>query len=82
MGRSEPGGDLETNYAAVQKFLASFEEQFGALECQPLLGGNHLGTEEGQTAFREKNLFPRCLDYAEAATRLALTIIAETTQDS
>ena len=82
LGRSEPGAAVDANYAAVQQLLADFEKQFGALNCQPLLDGHHLGTKEGQTAFREQNLFPRCLDYAEAATRLALTISEAANQES
>jgi hypothetical protein len=82
LGRSEPGGAIDANYAAVQKLLKTFEEQFGSLNCQPLLSGCDLGTEKGQKTFKEDNLFPRCLDYAEAATRLALTIIEEATPES
>jgi C_GCAxxG_C_C family probable redox protein len=75
-GRSAPGAPVDDNYAAVRKLVDTFQERFGSTNCGELLGC-HLGTEEGQRTFREKNLHARCLDYAEEATRIALSIIEE-----
>ena len=77
-GRSEPGAPVDDNYAAVRKLLDTFQERFGSTNCGDLLGC-HLGTDEGQRTFREKKLFANCLDYADEATRIALTIIEEMT---
>ena len=76
-GRSEPGQPVDKNYAAVQKLIQQFNAQFGAMNCQQLLGGVDLGTAEGQQTFREKSLFGGCLNFAEGATRIAMTLLAE-----
>ena len=67
---------MDDNYAAVRKLNDMFQERFGSTTCGGLLGC-HLGTEEGQRIFRENKLHANCLDFAEEATRIALSIIEE-----
>jgi hypothetical protein len=75
-GRSEPGAPVDRNYELVQKLVSQFQDRFGSNNCQ-ILTGVHLGTPEGQTAFREKNQIANCLNYAEEVTRRVLEL-AET----
>lgn len=75
-GRSERGAPVDDNYAAVQKLVAAFDERFSSTTCTGLLGC-HLGTDEGQRTYREQTLHANCLDYAEEATRIALSIIED-----
>lgn len=76
LGRSEPGAQVDTAYAATRGFLERFEARFGASTCLDLTGV-HLGTPEGQIAFRENNIFPRCVEYATVAASLGVEIIEE-----
>lgn len=76
LGRSEAGEPVEPAYTAVRTFLERFEARFGARTCLELTGV-HLGTPEGQTAFHENNVFPRCLDYASTSAVLAIKVIEE-----
>ena len=72
-GRSEPGASVDRNYALVNELIDQFEGKFGSTNCKQLTGVD-LGTEEGQAKFREKNQISNCLDYAEEATRIVLTL--------
>jgi C_GCAxxG_C_C family probable redox protein len=74
LGRNQPGGPVDPAYIAVRTFLERFESQFGAHTCLELTGV-HLGTPEGQAAFRENNTFSRCLEYAAQAAALAMETI-------
>jgi len=76
LGRKEPGGAVDPAYLAVGKFLERFKAQFGSISCLELTGV-HLGTPEGQAAFRENDVFPRCLEYASQAAGIATEIIEE-----
>lgn len=75
-GRSNPGESLETNFAVVQRFINKFECEFGSTNCKQLIDCD-LGTEEGQTMFKENKLVEHCKDYTEAATKIAISIIAD-----
>ncbi len=75
-GRNSPTESFEVNYALVQKLIDGFEKQYGAVNCHQLLGCD-LATEAGQHYFMENNLMESCLQYAEGATRLAISLIAE-----
>ena len=75
-GRNSPAESLEVNYALVQKLIDQFEKQFGSVNCHQLLGCD-LATEAGQGYFMENHLLESCLQYAEGATRMALSLIAE-----
>ena len=78
LGRSEPGAPTDPAYSAVRSFLQAFAAWAGApadeLTCLRLTGV-HLGTPEGQEAFRAKNQLPRCQEYAAQAVLLALQAI-------
>lgn len=80
LGRPEPGGVIDPAYSAVHSFLERFEAQFGAQTCLELTGV-HLGTPEGQIAFRENNVFARCLEYAAGAAMLASQIIDQSREE-
>jgi C_GCAxxG_C_C family probable redox protein len=74
LGRSQPGMETDPAYTVVRRFLERFEAEFGAVTCFELTGV-HLGTPEGQAAFRENNVFARCLEYAEGAADIAAELI-------
>ena len=73
-GRTEWGAPVHENYALVQKFVATFEEKFGSINCAELTGCD-LGTEAGQVKFRESGQGEKCFHYVEEATRVAITLL-------
>jgi C_GCAxxG_C_C family probable redox protein len=73
-GRSEPGTPVEDHYDRVQELIHQFEKKFSSINCGELTGCD-LATEEGQAKFRETNQIEHCLDYAEEATRIALSFL-------
>ncbi len=75
-GRNSPAESLEPAYSLAQKLIRAFEEQYGSVNCRQLIGCD-LATEAGQRYFMENNLTERCWQYAEAATRMASSLIAE-----
>jgi C_GCAxxG_C_C family probable redox protein len=75
-GRNSPTESLEANYALIQKLISRFEKQYGSINCHQLLGCD-LATEAGQRYFMENHLMESCLQYAEGATSMALSLIAE-----
>jgi len=75
-GRSSPSESTEFSYTLTQKLISRFERQYGSVNCRQLIGCD-LATETGQQYFIENNLMERCLQYAEGATRMALSLIAE-----
>ncbi len=75
-GRNSPAESIEPSYALTQKLLSRFEGQFGSVNCRQLIGCD-LATEEGQRFFMENGLMEHCLQYAEAATGVAVSLIAE-----
>lgn len=75
-GRAEPGGTPDLVYSAVRSFIERFEARYSSSSCLELTGV-HLGTPEGQAAFREKNVFPRCQEYAAGSAAMASAIIDE-----
>jgi C_GCAxxG_C_C family probable redox protein len=75
-GRSSPSESIEFCYTLTQKLIGLFERQYGSVNCRQLIGCD-LATEEGQRYFLENNLMERCLQYAEDATRMAISLIAE-----
>lgn len=75
-GRSKPGQTVDGNYHKVQELIEIFKDRFGSTNCKELTGV-HLGTPEGQTEFREKNQIKKCLEYAEEATRIVLSLVKE-----
>jgi len=75
-GRSSPSESIELCYTLTQKLISRFERQYGYVNCRQLIGCD-LATEAGQRYFLENNLMERCLQYAEDATRMAISLIAE-----
>ena len=75
-GRNSPAESLEVSYALTQKMISHFERQYGSVNCRQLMGCD-LATEAGQRYFMENNLMEHCLQYAECATSMATSIIAE-----
>jgi C_GCAxxG_C_C family probable redox protein len=75
-GRDSSAESVEPAYTLVQKIIRAFEEQYGSVNCRQLIGCD-LATEAGQQYFMENNLMESCLQYAEGATRLAISLIAE-----
>ena len=76
VGRNSPTESLEVSYDLTQKLISRFERQYGSVNCRQLIGCD-LATERGQRYFLENHLMERCLQYAEGATRMALSLIAE-----
>jgi C_GCAxxG_C_C family probable redox protein len=75
-GRNSPAESIEFSYTLTQKLISRFERQNGSVNCRQLIGCD-LATEAGQRYFMENNLMEHCLQYAEDATRLAVSLIAE-----
>jgi C_GCAxxG_C_C family probable redox protein len=75
-GRSSPSESLEFSFTLTQKLISQFERQYGSVNCRQLIGCD-LATEAGQQYFMENNLMECCLQYAEDATRMAISLIAE-----
>jgi C_GCAxxG_C_C family probable redox protein len=76
LGRSQAGEPVQTSYAATQRLIGEFEQEFGARDCHVLLGCD-LGTPEGQDTFRENHLGERCAKYTGKAAEIAANILAE-----
>jgi C_GCAxxG_C_C family probable redox protein len=75
-GRSSPSESIEPSYTLAQKLIGQFEKQFGSVNCRQLIGCD-LSTEEGQRYFQDNNLMEHCLQYAEEATRMAISLTGE-----
>ena len=72
-GRNEPNASTEENYALVRNLIEQFEDKFGSTACRELTGVN-LGSPNGIAEFREKNQLENCLNYAEVATGMVLSL--------
>jgi len=77
LGRSESHQSVEPLYAAVQRLIREFEQEFGARDCNILLGCD-LNTPEGQAAVRENGLEERCEEFTGKAAEIAARIVSET----
>ena len=75
-GRNSPTESLEGSYVLTQKLIDRFERQYGSVNCRQLIGCD-LATEAGQKYFMENQLMERCWQYAEGATGMAVSLIAE-----
>jgi len=75
-GRSSPSESIESSYTLTQKLISLFEKQHGSIHCRQLIGCD-LDTEEGQRYFLQNHLMERCLQYAEDATHMAVSLIDE-----
>jgi C_GCAxxG_C_C family probable redox protein len=77
LGRSDVSKSVQPAYAATQRLIREFEQEFGARDCNVLLGCD-LNTAEGQTAFSEGRLWERCEKYTSKAAEIAARIVSET----
>jgi C_GCAxxG_C_C family probable redox protein len=77
LGRSAPMESVEPTFTATRRLIHDFEREFGARDCQALLGGCDLGTPEGQTMFNEQKLRRRCLRFTGGAAEIAARVIVE-----
>ena len=55
-GEKEDPTAADVTYAKTREFMAQFASKHGSCLCRELLNGCDLATEEGQAAFREKDL--------------------------
>jgi C_GCAxxG_C_C family probable redox protein len=55
-GEKEDGAALGATYDKTRQFMDQFAGRHGSCLCRELLNGCDLATEEGQAAFREKDL--------------------------
>jgi C_GCAxxG_C_C family probable redox protein len=76
LGRSKAEESVQPSYAATQKLIREFEQEFGARECHVLLGCD-LGTPEGQEMFREEGLGAQCTKFTGKAAEIAARIISD-----
>jgi C_GCAxxG_C_C family probable redox protein len=76
LGRSAASEPVQPSYAATQRLIREFEQEFGARDCHVLLGCD-LATPEGQAVFREKKLGEHCAKYTGKAAEIAARIVAE-----
>jgi hypothetical protein len=77
LGRSSPGESVEASCAATRRLIREFEREFGARDCEALLGGGDLASAEGQAMFNEKKLAQRCFQFTGKAAEIAACVIAE-----
>jgi C_GCAxxG_C_C family probable redox protein len=75
-GRNSPAESIEFSYTLTHKLINRFEKQYGSVNCCQLIGCD-LATEAGQRYFMENHIMDRCLQYAEDATSMAISLIAE-----
>jgi C_GCAxxG_C_C family probable redox protein len=78
-GRQSAAESVDRNYALIQELRKQFAERFGATDCRTLLGCD-LATPEGPQIFGANNLIEHCFDYAEGATRIALSLLDDPDQ--
>lgn len=76
LGRNRAGESVNNTYAATKELIHAFEQEFGARNCDELLGCD-LGTPEGQATFHENRLQERCALYTAKATEIAASIISK-----
>lgn len=76
LGRSNAGEPVQPSYTATQRLVREFEQEFGARDCNVLLGCD-LDTPEGQAKFREKRLSERCAEYTGKAAEIAARMVSD-----
>jgi 2-aminobenzoate-CoA ligase len=76
LGRNQAGELVHNAYTATQDLVHEFEREFGARNCDELLGCD-LGTPEGQATFHENRLHERCALYTGKAAEIAASIISK-----
>lgn len=77
-GRNQPSQSPDDNHRLVRHFLGQFEEKFGTITCERLIGCR-LDTPEGQQFFKENKLRERkCQVFVEEAAGMASAILEQT----
>ena len=71
LGRSTAEGSVQPSYAATQRLIRTFKNEFGARDCKSQLDGCDLGTPKGQAMFKEQQLHQRCLKFRGKAAEIA-----------
>ena len=75
LGRNTSGETVQATYAVTQKLIEDFEREFGARNCDDLLGCD-LATPEGQSKFKEEKLHERCRLYTGRAAEIAARLLS------
>jgi hypothetical protein len=75
-GRNSVGQPVQSSYRATQELVGKFGQEFGARNCNDLLGCD-LGTPEGQAMFHDNKLHERCARYTARAAEIAASLIAD-----
>ncbi|MBN2117988.1 MAG: C_GCAxxG_C_C family protein [Anaerolineales bacterium] len=70
-GEKEDPTAADVTYAKTREFMAQFARKHGSCLCRELLNGCDLATEEGQAAFREKDLKNKvCIPCVQSAVEM------------
>lgn len=73
-GRVDNEDDRTLLYQKIQHLVSRFEESFGSTNCSTLLELD-LGTEQGQSDYKDLDLSPQCEGYIREAARLVEALI-------
>lgn len=77
LGRSSAGEPASGAYRATEELVRTFEGEFGARDCDQLLGCD-IGTPEGRALCERENRYARCELYTLRAAEIAATLLART----
>lgn len=76
LGRTQKDDTVQAAYAVTQDLVREFESEFGARNCDQLLGCD-LATPEGQVVFKENKLHERCKLYTGRAAEIAARLLTQ-----
>ncbi len=76
LGRTSAVESVDPCYRAVSDFLDQFNAQYNSISCLELTGA-HLGTPEGQIAFKESGKVSECTNFVGEAARMVVQIVEE-----
>lgn len=76
LGRATTEQTVQASYAVTQELVRKFETEFGARDCDELLGCD-LATPEGQATFKENRLHERCKVYTGRAAEIAASLLSQ-----
>jgi C_GCAxxG_C_C family probable redox protein len=74
LGRDKPEDPREELNAAIHKLLGEFEGKYGSSNCFELLDCD-LETQEGMDKYLNNNLWDKCKEFTEEATRMTMTLL-------
>ncbi len=75
LGRTSAGQPVSGAYRATEELVRTFEREFGARDCDQLLGCD-IGTPEGRSLCERENRYARCERYTARAAEIAATLLA------